>query len=217
MTRRLDGPRRPARSGTARSLVILLHGYGASGDDLIDLADMMAGALPHTAFASPHACETMPYPGQPAYQWFPLTELDPDALLAGTQAAAPVLNDFIGQEAVRLGLAPHRVALAGFSQGAMMALEVGLRGPAALAAVVGLSGVVAGPSTLGQGVTHRPPVMLSHGTADEVIPFAALHVTREALAAANVPVEWHVQAGLGHGIDETTIALTASFLAQHLA
>lgn len=216
MVMKLDGPRRPARSGTARSLVVLLHGYGASGDDLIGLAAELAPALPDTAFASPHAVEEMPYPGQPAYQWFALTARDPQEYAVGARAAAPALDAFLDAELKRHDLEPQRLALVGFSQGTMMALHVGLRRPVAPAAIVGMSGVIAGAGTLAAEITCRPPVMLIHGSDDEVIPAGAIHLTREALATCNVAVEWHIRPGLGHGIDAEGLRHTARFLAGRL-
>jgi phospholipase/carboxylesterase len=213
----LDGPRRPARSGRARSLVVLVHGYGASGDDLIDLADMMAPALPDAAFASPHGGERLPYSGMAGYQWFALSERDPEEYIAGTRNAAPLLDAFLDAELARHGLGPDRLALVGFSQGTMMSLHVGMRRRVAPAAIVGLSGVIAGAQALSGEITSRPPVMLVHGAADEVIPVGAIHLTREALAAAGVGVEWHVREGLGHGIDEEVVGMTARFLREHLA
>lgn len=212
----LDGPRRPARNGTARSLVVLLHGYGASGDDLIGLADALADLLPDTAFASPHAVERMPYPGHSSYQWFPLTLRNPEEYIAGARTAAPVLEAFLDDELARHRLAPSQLALVGFSQGTMMALHVGLRRTLAPACVVGLSGVIAGAQSLATEIACRPPVMLVHGSDDEVIPVGAIHLTREALAANGVGVEWHVRDGLGHGIDEEALGLVAGFLRGHL-
>jgi phospholipase/carboxylesterase len=212
----LDGPRRAARSGTARSLVVLLHGYGASGDDLVGLADMMAGVLPDAAFVSPNAVERMPYPGAAAYQWFALSDRDPEEYIGGTRSAAPALDAFIDKELERAGLPAERLALVGFSQGTMMSLHVGLRRKVAPAAIAGLSGVIAGAQLLPAEIACRPPVMLVHGADDEVIPVGAIHLTREALAAAGVGVEWHVREGLGHGIDEEVVEMTARFLAAHL-
>ncbi len=216
MPKTLDGPRRPARSGKVTSLIVLLHGYGASGDDLIDLADMIAPVLPFAAFASPHAIEPLPYPGAPGYQWFPLQMRDPEEYITGTRAAAPVLDQFLDAELQRNGLGPDRLALVGFSQGTMMALHVGLRRKAAPAAIVGLSGVIAGANALSAEIVGRPPVMLVHGADDEVIPVGAIHLTREALGGAGVCVDWHVREGLGHGIDHEVVAMTARFLAGRL-
>lgn len=216
MQGKLDGPRRAARHGKATSLVVLLHGYGASGDDLIDLGDMMGDMLPDTAFVSPHAVERMPYPGAAAYQWFALSERDPEEYIAGARAAAPALEHFLDDELGRLGLPASRLALVGFSQGTMMALHVGLRRATAPAAIVGLSGVIAGAKTIAAEIKGRPPVMLVHGADDEVIPVGAIHLTREALAAAGVNVDWHVREGLDHGIDAEIVQMTARFLAGKL-
>lgn len=217
MVLKLDGPRRAARSGTARSLVVLLHGYGASGDDLIGLADDLAPWLRDAAFASPHAVEEMPYPGQAAYQWFALTARDPEEYAAGARTAAPALDAFLDEELARLRLDASRLALVGFSQGTMMALHVGLRRTVAPAAIIGMSGVIAAAGTLSSEITCRPPVMLIHGSDDEVIPVGAIHFTREALATSNVDVEWHIRQGLGHDIDAECLRLAASFLAGQLA
>ena len=195
---------------------MLLHGYGASGDDLIELADRMAADLPDAAFASPHAVERMPFPGAAGYQWFPLSARDPEDYIAGTQTAAPALDRYLDEELALYTLPPDRLALVGFSQGTMMALHVGLRRAAAPAAIVGLSGVIAGAQALAGEIACRPPVMLVHGAADDVIPVGAIHLTREALAAAGVAVDWHIREGLGHGIDEDVVHMTARFLARHL-
>ena len=113
----LDGPRfGPASGGQPRSLVLLLHGVGADGNDLIGLAPYFAQALPDTAFVSPNA----PYPcdmGPFGYQWFSLQDRSPPAILAGVQATAPILNAFIDAELKRHNLADDRLALLGFSQG----------------------------------------------------------------------------------------------------
>jgi phospholipase/carboxylesterase len=216
MAKLLDGPRRPARSGRTRALVVLLHGYGASGHDLIDLADLMADALPDAAFAAPHAVERMPFPGAEGYQWFQLSTLAPDELAEGTRRAAPSLDAFLDRELATTSVPPERLALVGFSQGTMMALHVGLRRARAPAAIVGLSGVVAAGAELAAEIASRPPVMLVHGSADDVIPVAALHLTREVLAGAGISVDWHVRDGLGHGIDEEVVRMTAQYLARRL-
>ncbi len=216
MEKKLDGPRRPPLNGNTDSLVVLLHGYGASGNDLIPLADLMAQALPGAAFVSPHAVETMPYSGGAAYQWFALNTLSREELDAGTRSAAAALDDFLDAELQRLALPPERLALVGFSQGTMMALHVGLRRRIAPAAIVGLSGVIAGADRLRDEIVCRPPVLLMHGAADEVIPVGALHLTREVLSNAGVPVDAHICPDLGHGIDDIVVDRTQRHLARYL-
>ncbi len=217
MPRPLDGPRLAPASGTARSLVVFVHGYGANGDDLIALGQMWQAALPDTAFVSPHApeeCAANPFGGR---QWFPLTLRDEQELIDGLAQAGPDLDAFLDGELERQGLRPEALALVGFSQGTMMALHVGLRRAGGLAALVGYSGVLANAAALAGEIVARPPVLLVHGAQDELIPARALEHTRDALKAVDVPVEAFLREGLGHGIDEEGLRLGAGFLARHLA
>jgi phospholipase/carboxylesterase len=211
----LDGPRHGAAPGSARSLVVFLHGLGADGDDLISLAPLLGQRLTHAAFVSPHApfpCDMAPF----GRQWFSLQELDPAALLGGVRLAAPVLDAFLDAELERHGLGDDRLALVGFSQGTMMALFVTLRRTNPCAAVVGYSGALIGAEALPEEIASRPPVLLVHGEADEIVPVAALPAAVAALRANSVPVESETRRGLGHGIDERGLALGAAFLARHL-
>jgi phospholipase/carboxylesterase len=211
----LDGPRHGAAPGSARSLVVFLHGLGADGDDLISLAPLLGQRLTHAAFVSPHApfpCDMAPF----GRQWFSLQELDPAAILGGVRLAAPVLDAFLDAELERHGLGDDRLALVGFSQGTMMALFVTLRRTKPCAAVVGYSGALIGAEALPEEIASRPPVLLVHGEADEIVPVAALPAAVAALRASSVPVESETRRGLGHGIDERGLALGAAFLARHL-
>lgn len=212
----LDGPRHgPARGTPARALVVFLHGLGADGHDLISLAPLLEPLLPGTAFVSPHApfpCDMAPM----GRQWFSLQNRDPDLLLAGVAAAAPVLNAFLDKELERLGLTDDRLALVGFSQGTMTALHVALRRPRPCAVVVGFSGALLKPEVLSAEIRSRPPVLLIHGDADQVVPFAALAQAEQALKRNGVPVAAYRRPGLGHGIDQEGLQLCASALARHL-
>jgi phospholipase/carboxylesterase len=202
----LSGPRLQPLKGPATHLVVLCHGYGADGNDLIGLAPHWQSALPGAAFAAPHAPEPCPGAG---HQWFPISRLDPEEMHKGVMAAAGVLEVFIKDELARLKLSPDRLALVGFSQGTMMALHVGLRTGLRPAAIVGFSGLLTGPKSQLDGA---PPVLLAHGDADTLIPPAALFVTAAALGAAGLCVQWHLSPGLEHGIDATEIAIAGRFL-----
>lgn len=214
MLPRLDGPRLPPASGTTKSLVVFLHGYGADGNDLIDIGRSWQSLLPDTAFVSPHAPE--PCAGAPmGRQWFALTFRDPHERWHGVNHAAPALNAFLDSELERHGLAADRLALVGFSQGTMMALHAGLRRNAAPAAIVGYSGMLVGPEHLSEAVA-KPPILLVHGTQDPVIPFDALFMSADALAKAGIPAEMHISHGIGHGIDGGGLAAGGQFLAAAL-
>ena len=140
----LDGPRLEPSRGAARQLVVFLHGYGADGNDLIDIGRAWQQILPDAAFVSPHAPEPC---GQAPVgrQWFALTFRDPDERWLGVNKAAPTLERFLDAELARRGLPPSALALVGFSQGTMMSLHVGLRRAIAPAAIVGYSGMLVLP------------------------------------------------------------------------
>jgi phospholipase/carboxylesterase len=193
---KLDGPRLEPRGTAPTSLVVLLHGYGANGDDLIALGDGWRRWLPEAVFVAPNAPEAIPgmYGG---LQWFPLTLRDPSEYWRGVMLAQPAVDAFIDEHLARYGLPADRLVLVGFSQGTMMALHVGLRRAASPAGIVGYSGLLAGPEHLTQ-IAVRPPILLIHGEADDLIPVAALHAAREQLAKSDLLVEWHVRPGVGH-------------------
>lgn len=214
MATRLDGPRIAPSRGRASALVVLLHGYGANGDDLIALGEAWRQQLPDAAFVAPNAPEPIPgmYGG---LQWFDLTLRDPSEYWRGVTAARPLLDGFLDTELARYRLAADRLVLVGFSQGSMLALHVGLRRSAAPAGIVAYSGLLAGPEHLAE-VTSRPPVLLIHGEIDELIPVQALHLAREALAGRGMRVEWHVRSGLGHGIDPQAQWMAGHFIGRAL-
>jgi phospholipase/carboxylesterase len=218
MAAELDGPRLEPRGGAARKLVVFLHGYGADGKDLIEIGRAWQQFLPDAAFVSPHAPE--PCAGAPmGRQWFPLTFRDPDERWTGVNAAAPALNRFLDAELARRKLPASALALVGFSQGTMMALHAGLRRPTAPAAIVGYSGLFvlpsnAEPAAVAGEIKSRPPVLLVHGDQDDLIPVEALFHATQALAALEVPTEWHISGGIGHGIDQEGLRHGGEFLAR---
>ena len=150
-------------------------------------------------------------------QWFGLTFRDPDERWRGVNQAAPVLNQFLDAELARRKLPPSALALVGFSQGTMMALHVGLRRAAPAAAIVGYSGMLVlpkdgPPETVAAEITARPPVLLIHGDSDELIPMEALFHAGQALSTLEVPTEWHLSAGVGHGVDQEGLRHGGEFL-----
>ncbi len=218
MAAELDGPRLKPHSGTAQQLVVFLHGYGADGNDLIDISRAWQGLLPEAAFVAPHApepCSQAPV----GRQWFPLTVRDPDERWLGVNKAAPVLERFLDAELKRHQLAAAALALVGFSQGTMMALHVGLRRAAPPAAIVGYSGLLVMPpevdaEAFAAEIKSRPPVLLIHGDRDDLIPPQALFQATQGLAALDIAVEWHLSAGIGHGIDAEGLRHGGEFLAR---
>lgn len=216
MTVFLDGPRMPPkRGGKPDSLVVLLHGYGSNGADLIELAPHWAKALPGAGFIAPNALE--PVPGAPGgYQWFPIETPDPQLLEQGVRRAAQSVDLFLDRELERAGLDESRLALVGFSQGTMMALHVALRRPKPVAAVVGYSGALVGARTLKQDMRVKPPVLLIHGDRDPMIPPDAMFEAAEALAAAGHGAMWSLNYGIPHSIGPEGLELGGAMLAATL-
>ena len=212
----LDGPRMEAAGGgQPTALVVLLHGLGADGNDLIGLAPVWAPHLPHVAFSSPNApfpCDMAPF----GRQWFSLQVRTEEVILKGVQEATPILEIFLAQELERHGLGWDRLALVGFSQGTMMSLHVAPRLNEQVAGVVGYSGALVGEDLLGSELASKPPVTLVHGEADEVVPFGAMPAAEAALAGAGIEVESLARPGLGHGIDEEGLRRGLAFLQRVL-
>src|SRR5208282_2564848 len=202
----------PLAGGAAKELVILLHGWGADGNDLIGLAPHWAQSLPHAEFLSPHG----PFPCDMGFgrQWFSLVDRSPERVLAGVRATAPAIDGFIDEALEARGLDESRLALVGFSQGTMMALYVALRRARKLAGVVGYSGRLLDGPSLAEEIASKPRVLLVHGTADEMLPIEGMREAKRVLQALGVPVEAYERPGLGHGIDEFGLEAGRRFLAQ---
>lgn len=214
----LSGPRAAARSGTTKSLVILLHGYGADGNDLFGLAGPLSEHLPDTAFRSPNAPERSRV-NPMGYQWFPIPWLDGSSETERDQSfrrSVGLLDDYLTESMREEGVAPAETALIGFSQGTMMSLYVAPRRAEPVACIVGFSGRLVANDDLKEAATARPPVLLVHGDMDEMIPVAELSAAETALRAAGFDVTSHISRGIGHGIAPDGLTLALRFLQSHL-
>jgi phospholipase/carboxylesterase len=212
----LSGPTRPPLSGSEpRRLVILLHGLGADGNDLIGLQQYWGRLLPDAEFVSPNApfpCDMAPY----GHQWFSVQDRTPEAMLAGVRAAAPILDAFIDEELAKRGLTESDTALVGFSQGTMMSLYVGLRRENPVAGILGYSGRLIAPELLAGELRSRPRTLLIHGTVDPVVPFESLAHAETALKEAGVPVETLACRGIEHSISPDGLERGGRFLREVL-
>jgi phospholipase/carboxylesterase len=195
--------------------VVFLHGYGADGNDLIGIGREWSKSLPSTAFVSPHAPELCP--GTPmGRQWFGLTMRDSREMVQGVARARPALDTFLDAELQRYGLEESACALVGFSQGTMLALHVGPQRHKKLAGILGFSGLLADPAVFRGSAVQKPPVLLIHGDRDDLIPVTAIFSAAQGLAAAEIPVEWHISRGIPHGIGADGLALGLNFLRRVL-
>lgn len=219
MTRVLQAERKEPLSGETRSVVVFLHGYGANGADLLGLADPLGEHLPDTLFVAPDApenCAGAPF----GYQWFPIPWIDgssEEESRRGMDAAVEDLNAFLDALMVDEDVLPEQVVLFGFSQGTMMSLHVAPRREDEVAGIVAFSGRLLEPDLLKDEVVSRPPVLLVHGDADDVVPVQSLPEAAEALQAAGwSDVYAHVMKGTGHGIAPDGLSVALAFMRDKL-
>jgi len=205
----------PAAQGEPKQLVVLCHGLGADAYDLIDLGPAWSHACPNALFASVHAL--FRHDSGFGRQWWSVADRSPPAVVAGARPAASYLNMVIDAELERLALPADAYALAGFSQGAMIALFTGLRRATGPRAILGFSGALIAPETLATECANRAAVLLVHGEADEAVSVSRSHDAEAALRAEGVPVEAHFIPRLGHGIDDIGIAVGALALQRAFA
>ena len=212
MLMQLDGPGlAPLSGGKAAYLVVLLHGVAANGNDLISLGSAWRKVLPEAEFIAPNA----PFPSDyapEARQWFSLADRAPEKLLAGLREAGAILDRFFDELLASRQLGDARLALAGFSQGAATALYAGLRRETQIAGIVAFSGALPDAEGLQSEIRSKPPVLLVHGVADDVVLFQSMANAKATLEAAGVPVTAVARPGLGHAIDDGGIALAGEFL-----
>ena len=213
----IDGSRQPPANGQRpRKLVVLVHGYGANGEDLIGLAGQWARDLPDVEFVAPNAPQ--PVEGAPnGFQWFPITRLDPHEATKGVESAAPTLDAFIDQELARLGLTDRDLALVGFSQGTMMSLHCGLRRAPGPVAILGYSGAMPSRTTLKTEIRCKPAIQLIHGDKDEVLPLGMMFDAAEGLNEAGASCQWHISPGVPHGIGPDGLDIGGRFLLKALS
>ncbi len=206
----------PLSGGRPKQVILLLHGFGSNGADLISLAPHWRSLLPDALFLAPNAPQRI---GSIAsgYQWWPLSAFTPQALAAGAATAAPAIDSFIDRKLAQYGLAESDLAIVGFSQGTMMALHVGLRRSHQVAAIVGYSGMLTGASELAHLPLSKPPVLLVHGSADPVVPVAAVHAAKAALDQLGIDATTHISPGVGHSVDPIGLRLGGEFVAKALA
>lgn len=215
MTRVLKSGRKDPASGSLRSVVIFLHGYGANGADLLGLADPLAEHLPDTLFLAPdapEACAGAPF----GFQWFPIPWIDnssQEEAEAGMARAVEDLNAYLDSVMVDEDVLPEQVALFGFSQGTMMSLHVGPRREDELAGIVGFSGRLLAPELLEDEIATKPPILLVHGDQDDVVPPQSLPEAAEALQKAGFKeVYAHIMKGTAHGIAPDGLGVALAFL-----
>ncbi len=211
----LPGPQRLAKSGsTPKQLVVFFHGYGSNGNSLIKVGDQWAQALPDAEFIAPHGLE--PLDGSASgYRWFKWIDFDPANVRPGLEKSAPVLAKILTQWLEERKLSPKDLALVGFSQGTMVALELMFHIPG-IRAIIGYSGAFYPPSVHIPG-TGAPSILLVHGDADTGVPYSAFIDAGRQLKQLGITPQLETRPGGDHRIDQVGIEVGMAFLRQQFS
>ncbi len=193
---------------------MILHGYGADGEDLIGLGQHWAAMMPEALFYAPNAptrCAQNPF----GYEWFPIAF---DAMAESVARGVPIAREAVvaelGEVWSRTGLGPAETLLAGFSQGAMLALHTGLALGAPVMGIVSFSGALVPPPGLGN---VKPPVCLIHGDLDQVVDPRLTADAAERLRTGGFDVRVHVSRGMAHGIAPDGLDFATGFMLERIA
>jgi phospholipase/carboxylesterase len=201
----------PSSGGKAKKLVVLFHGYGSNGEDLLDLAHYWSPLLPETEFLAPNGPDI--WESHPSgYQWFSLKNFTPSYVYAGLNELRSRLRDYLVDALAERDLTPSDLAVAGFSQGGMVALDMmfalpGLRG------IICYSGGFYPPRGMALPNSSRPEILLVHGDADTVVPYVSFQEAQRQLKESGIHPQTLTCSGLGHSIDEQGLKMGAKFLA----
>ena len=213
---KLNGPLIPPKSGRpATQAVILLHGYGADGSDLISLGQHWSQLLPDAMFVAPNAPE--PCAGSPfGFQWFALNVDRIAGRIEGAKTGAPILKEFLTDLWAQTGIAPRQTILTGFSQGAMMALHVGTSLAEEVGGIIAFSGAFVAADGFAERKFAKPPVTLIHGELDQVVDPDLSRQAATELSASGFEVSLHISANTAHGIAPDGLDFATSFLVARL-
>lgn len=202
-------------------LVIFLHGYGANGENLINLSYEFKHVLPDAHFISPNAIEPWEGGFPHAYQWFSLyAGIDRKALpeIAGNiKNSNRILKKFIDDQLSRFKLTPEKLFLVGFSQGAMMSVYQGLIMPQKSAGIISFSGKVILPEMVGEKIISKPEICLIHGEADSVLPFDHFIEAKKTLESQKISFESHSFPHLDHSIDIHGVRVAQNFIKKQMS
>ena len=191
-----------------KNAIILLHGYGGDGKDISTLSLNWKRHLPNTVFICPNGHE--PCSINPSgYQWFDLTNDNPDYILEQSLKGEKILNQFINEVKERFSLQNNRICLAGFSQGCMMSINLGLTSETEYNCIIGFSGKIINPKDLEIRKKNSTETLLIHGELDQVVPPNSLLEAKDFFIRNNISIDTHLIKNCDHHIpiESSSIAL----------
>ena len=200
---------KPEKKLDILNAVVLLHGYGGDGKDISMLTLNWKKHLPNTIFICPNGHEKCPI-NPSGYQWFDLTKEDTEYILEQSLNAEKKLNKFLMEVKNEFNLDNNKICLSGFSQGCMMAINIGLTSRENYSCIVGFSGKIVNPNNLKTRKRNSTNTLLIHGDQDEIVSPTHLLESKDFLLREKVNVESHLIKNCGHHIP-----IQASSIALH--
>ena len=205
----------PLSKNKPRQVIILCHGYGGDGKDISNLAINWQRFLPDAIFLCPDAPEVCTVNPQ-GYQWFDLTTDEEKIILEKSLVAEEKLNIFLDQVLDNFQLAPSNLALVGFSQGCMMAIQVGLKRKEGIKCLIGYSGKVINQKHLSDNIKSKPKIFLMHGANDTIVSPTHLLEAKEYLSKHGLKIKTKLFKNCDHKIPVEGSSLGLGFLRKNL-
>ena len=205
----------PLSKNKPRQVIILCHGYGGDGKDISTLAINWQRFLPDAIFLCPDAPEVCTVNPR-GYQWFDLTTEEEKIILEKSLVAEEKLNIFLDQVFDNFQLAPSNLALVGFSQGCMMAIQVGLKRKERINSLIGYSGKVINQKHLSDNIKSKPKIFLMHGANDTIVSPTHLLEAKEYLNKRGLKIKTKLFKNCDHKIPVEGSSLGLGFLRKNL-
>ena len=205
----------PLSKAKPKNAVILCHGYGGDGKDISILAGYWRTYLPNTIFICPNApekCEASPS----GFQWFDLTDQDPEQILSKSLVAENKLNKLIDEVKENNNLLASKIIIGGFSQGSMISLQTGIKRKDKINSIIGYSGKIIDLDHLSKNIISRPNIFLMHGDIDQVVPIDGLLEAKNFFNKNNYEIETKIFKNCEHRIPTEGSSLGLQFIKKHL-
>ena len=206
---------KPKDESEIKNAIILLHGYGGDGKDISMLSMNWKRHLPNTVFICPDGHENCAI-SPSGYQWFDLSKDDENYILSEAKKAENILQKFIQEVIKEYNIPSSKIVLSGFSQGCMMAINLGLVSEEKFNCIVGFSGKIIDKNDLGQRKKNNPNILLVHGDADEVVPVSNVLEAKDFLIRNNIDVNTQIIKNCGHHIPVEASSLALNYIKKNL-
>jgi phospholipase/carboxylesterase len=206
---------KPEKGKDIKNIIVLLHGYGGDGKDISMLTLNWKRHLPNTVFICPNGhekCDLNPS----GYQWFDLTKDDPNYILNESLKAEKKINNFLAEIREEYKLDNKQICLAGFSQGCMMSINIGLATEKPFSCVVGFSGKIIDKENLKTRRKSQANIFLIHGDLDDVVSPTYLLEAKDFLLREKINVETHLIKNCGHNIPIQASSLALNYILKKI-